>query len=100
MLGSPGGSSIILYVVKGLIGLIDWHLDPQQAADLINFGSTGDEFLLEPDPGFDGLAADMSKLGHQVKRTSMTSGLHIIAVTDHGLEGGADKGAKAWPVGD
>jgi gamma-glutamyltranspeptidase / glutathione hydrolase len=100
VLGSPGGSSIILYVVKGLIGLIDWHLDAQQAADLINFGSSGDEFILEPDPGFDDLAADMSKLGHSVKRSSMTSGLHIIAVTDKGLEGGADKRREGLAVGD
>ena len=100
VLGSPGGSAIILYVLKGLVGLIDWHLDPQQAADLINFGSTGDEFLLEPDPGFDGLAGDMSKLGHQVKRTSLTSGLHIIAVTDNSLEGGADKRREGLAVGD
>jgi len=100
VLGSPGGSSIILYVVKGLIGLIDWHLDPQQAADLVNFGSTGDEFVLEPDPDVDGLAADMSRLGHQVKRTSLTSGLHIIAVTDKGLEGGADKRREGLAVGD
>jgi gamma-glutamyltranspeptidase/glutathione hydrolase len=100
VLGSPGGAAIILYVLKGLVGLIDWHLDPQQAADLINFGSTGDELVLEPDPGFDGLAAEMTKLGHQVKRTSLTSGLHIIAVTDRGLEGGADKRREGRAVGD
>jgi gamma-glutamyltranspeptidase / glutathione hydrolase len=100
VLGSPGGSAIILYVLKGLIGLIDWHLDPQAAADLINFGSTGDEFILEPDASFDGLAADMSKLRHQVKRPSLTSGLHIIAVTDKGLEGGADKRREGRAVGD
>jgi len=42
----------------------------------------------------------MSKLGHQVKRTSLTSGLHIIAVTDRGLEGGADKRREGLAVGD
>jgi gamma-glutamyltranspeptidase/glutathione hydrolase len=100
VLGSPGGSAIVLYVLKGLIGLIDWHLDPQQAADLVNFGSTGEEFILEPDPGVDALASDMSKLGHQVKRAPLTSGLHIIAVTDKGLEGGADKRREGVAIGD
>ena len=33
VLGSPGGSRIILYVVKTLIALIDWGLDAQQAVD-------------------------------------------------------------------
>ena len=31
-LGSPGGSRIILYVVKTLVALIDWKLDAQAAA--------------------------------------------------------------------
>ena len=31
-LGSPGGSRIILYVVKALVALIDWKLDAQAAA--------------------------------------------------------------------
>ena len=100
VLGSPGGPAIVLFVVKGLIGLIDWRLDPQAAADLVNFGSTGEEFILEPDAGFDGLATDISKLGHQVKRVSLTSGLHIIAVTDKGLEGGADKRREGLAIGD
>ena len=34
VLGSPGGSRIILYVVKTLVALIDWKLDAQQAASL------------------------------------------------------------------
>ena len=29
--GSPGGSVIIQFVVKTLVGMIDWGLDPQQA---------------------------------------------------------------------
>ena len=40
-LGSPGGSRIILYVVKALVALIDWKLDAQAAAALMNFGSRG-----------------------------------------------------------
>ncbi len=41
VLGSPGGSHIILYVVKTLVALIDWRLDAQQAVSLMNFGSRG-----------------------------------------------------------
>ena len=47
VLGSPGGNYIILYVVKSLIGLIDWQLDAQQAASLLNFGSRGGPFEIE-----------------------------------------------------
>ncbi len=47
VLGSPGGSRIILYVVKALIALIDWELDAQAAAALVNFGSRGGAFEIE-----------------------------------------------------
>jgi gamma-glutamyltranspeptidase/glutathione hydrolase len=39
VVGSPGGSNIIQYVVKTLIGVIDWKLDIQSAIDLGNFGA-------------------------------------------------------------
>jgi gamma-glutamyltranspeptidase len=39
VVGSPGGSSIINYVAKTLVGVLDWKLDVQSAIDLPNFGS-------------------------------------------------------------
>jgi gamma-glutamyltranspeptidase/glutathione hydrolase len=39
VVGSPGGSQIITYVTKTLVGILDWKLDPQTAVDLPNFGS-------------------------------------------------------------
>ncbi|MCL4763537.1 MAG: gamma-glutamyltransferase, partial [Burkholderiales bacterium] len=39
VLGSPGGSAIIAYVAKTIVGLVDWRLDVQQAIDLPNFGA-------------------------------------------------------------
>src|SRR5690606_2312402 len=47
VLGSPGGSRIILYVVKSLVALIDWEMDAQAAAELANFGSRSRGFELE-----------------------------------------------------
>ena len=41
VLGSPGGSRIILFVVKALVALLDWELDAAAAAALPNFGSMG-----------------------------------------------------------
>ena len=38
--GSPGGGTIIQYVIKSLVGVLDWNLDAQQAASLPNFGAT------------------------------------------------------------
>jgi gamma-glutamyltranspeptidase/glutathione hydrolase len=91
VLGSPGGSRIILYVVKALVALIDWQADAQTAADLANFGSRNGPFEIEaamagPLPGL-----HMQARGHTVVAAHMTSGLHIVARRADGtLEGGAD----------
>jgi len=37
--GSPGGAAIIQYVAKTLVGILDWGLDAQQAAGLVNIGA-------------------------------------------------------------
>ena len=37
--GSPGGSVIIQFVVKTLVGMLDWELDPQQAVSMVDFGA-------------------------------------------------------------
>jgi gamma-glutamyltranspeptidase/glutathione hydrolase len=100
LLGSPGGSAIILYNVKALIALIDWHLDAQGAATLVDFGSTGDSFLLEQGPQWDGFAKDMQSLGHEVERVPLTSGMNIVAVTSDGLEGGSDPRREGVALGD
>jgi gamma-glutamyltranspeptidase/glutathione hydrolase len=91
-LGSPGGSRIILYVVKTLVALIDWKLDAQQAASLMNFGSRGGPFEIEVDHR-SALwhALKMRPYGHRVSADFLESGTHVIVLRpDKGLEGGAD----------
>lgn len=91
VIGSPGGSRIILYVVKAVVGLIDWQLDAQAAAALANFGSRNGPFEIENGPDAVAVTAEMQKFGHQVQATEMTSGLHIVArASDGTLTGGAD----------
>lgn len=91
VIGSPGGSRIILYVVKAVVGLIDWQLDAQAAASLANFGSRNGPFEIENGPHAITITAEMQKLGHQVQAVEMTSGLHIVArASDGTLTGGAD----------
>ena len=45
--GSPGGSMIINYVAKALVGTLDWKLDIQSAIELPNFGSRNGPTLIE-----------------------------------------------------
>ncbi len=100
VLGSPGGSAIILYNLKTIIGLIDWNLDPAAASALVNFGSIENAVLIEPGAEWDALAASLAAMGHEVRRTDLTSGEHVIAVTSEGLEGGADPRREGVALGD
>jgi gamma-glutamyltranspeptidase / glutathione hydrolase len=100
VLGSPGSAAIILFNLKSVIALVDWHLDAAKAASLVNFGATEDAVLLEPGAEWDGLADALRALGHDVQRTELTSGEHIIAVTPDGLEGGADPRREGVALGD
>ncbi len=101
VLGSPGGSRIPLYVMKSLIGLIDWKLDAQAAADLPNFGSRNGPLEIEKDLGGALLPLQMKALGHEVRQDTMTSGTHIIVVRPgRRLEGGADPRREGVALGD
>lgn len=100
VLGSPGGPAIILFNLKALIALIDWRLDVAAASALVNLGSIEDTLLIEPGAEWDGLAAALAAMGHQVRRIPLASGEHIIAVTPDGLEGGADPRREGQALGD
>lgn len=101
-LGSPGGSRIILYVVKALVALIDWKLDAQAAVSLMNFGSRGGAFEIEIDHGQAVWhALKMKPYGHRVSADLLTSGTHVIVVRGDGrLEGGADPRREGVALGD
>lgn len=100
VLGSPGGSRIILYVLKTLIALIDWGLDAQQAADLLNFGSQGSALELELDWSAVPLALSLRPLGHPIVPSLMNSGVHIVMRRDGKLEGAADPRREGAALGD
>jgi gamma-glutamyltranspeptidase/glutathione hydrolase len=100
LLGSPGGSRIVLYVVKALVGLLDWELDAQSAAALPNFGSLGGPFEIEY--GLTSLwhALKVRNYGHAIRPDLMNSGLHIVVRRNGRLEGGADPRREGVALGD
>jgi gamma-glutamyltranspeptidase / glutathione hydrolase len=101
-LGSPGGSRIILYVVKALVALIDWKLDAHAAVALMNFGSRGGPFEIEIDHASAiWHALKVKPYGHRVSADLLTSGTHAIVVRKGGmLEGGADPRREGVARGD
>jgi gamma-glutamyltranspeptidase/glutathione hydrolase len=89
-LGSPGGSAIINYVGKVLIGTIDWGLDVQAAITLPNIGSRNGPTELEAGRVDPALAAALEGRGHEVRLIEQTSGLQAIERTRTGWFAGAD----------
>jgi gamma-glutamyltranspeptidase / glutathione hydrolase len=90
VVGSPGGSAIINYVAKTLIGIIDWDLDPQAAIALPNFGSRNGPTELEKNTSIVVLEPKLKALGAPVWVADQNSGLQAIARTRNGWVGGAD----------
>ena len=118
--GSPGGARIIPYVVKSLVGVLDWQLDAQAAAALTNFGSLGGPLEIEAPflsiadalqhrsvAGLTmagrtlNIAIALVPLGQKPAYVEMTSGTHIIQrLPDGTLEGGADPRREGVALGD
>ncbi|WP_406856149.1 gamma-glutamyltransferase [Alsobacter sp. KACC 23698] len=98
--GSPGGSQIINFVGKTLVGLLDWKLDPQVAVDLPNMGSRNGPTELEAGTEAEAWKPALEAKGHEVKLLEMTSGIQAIVLTPSGFVGGADSRREGVAIGD
>jgi gamma-glutamyltranspeptidase/glutathione hydrolase len=79
IVGSPGGSNIIQYVAKTLIGIFDWDLDIQSAINLGNFGAqTSATTSLEKGSSVKDLGPGLQALGHTVSVLDINSGIQGI----------------------
>ena len=94
-LGSPGGSLIIQYLIAALVRMIDAGMDPQEAANAVNYGAMNkDETQIgseHPSVNEDlEVISQLEEMGHTVELTERTSGLSILQKTDKGIIGGVD----------
>ena len=100
--GSPGGSTIIQYVVKTLVGALDWGLDAQQATSMVDFGASnspttnvgGEHPNVAAANGGAGdpLVTGLKALGHTVSVSAQSSGISTIIRSE-------SNGAPAWTGG-
>lgn len=97
-IGSPGGSRIIGYVAKTVIGMLDWGLDVQAAIDLPHAVNRFGTYDLEDGTAATALAPALTDMGYDVNARALTSGLHGIAIGDT-LQGGADRRREGIAMG-
>jgi gamma-glutamyltranspeptidase/glutathione hydrolase len=88
--GSAGGSAIINYVAKMLVGVLDGRQGPQEAIAAPNMGSRNRETEIERGTALEGIAAALRAMGHPVETLDLVSGTQAIVRTPGGLLGGAD----------
>jgi gamma-glutamyltranspeptidase/glutathione hydrolase len=89
--GSPGGTAILAYVGKALVGTIDWGLPMQEAINLPNLIARGSSYGAEVDRFLPGVAEGLRVLGITLRPgQGEDSGLHGIFIRQGILTGGAD----------
>ncbi|UST54998.1 gamma-glutamyltransferase family protein [Comamonadaceae bacterium OTU4NAUVB1] len=112
--GSPGGGTIIQYVVKTVVGALDWGLDAQQATSLVDFGAANSATTnvggehpnvdTSNNGNNDTLVAGLRALGHTVSTAAQSSGIStVIRRQVNGttvLTGGADPRREGIVLGD
>jgi len=112
--GSAGGFVIIQYVVKTLVGALDWGLDAQQAVSLIDFGAANSPTTYvggeHPDVdardsgSHDALVTGLRALGHTVSIVPHSSGITLlrrITIDQRPTwTGGADPRREGAAIGD
>ncbi len=91
-LGSPGGTAILEYNAKTLVGLLAWKLSLKQAIELPNLIARGDTYIGELERFTPALLAGLRERGIELKSGhAENSGLHaILRHPDGTYEGAAD----------
>lgn len=100
VLGSPGGSGIIGYVVNALVAHLDWGMDVQQAVAAGHLLNRFGIYDLEEGTEAAALAEPLAHMGYEVRLGAQTSGLHAISLGPDGLLGGADPRREGVALGE
>lgn len=103
VVGSPGGTQIIGFVVQAIVGVLDWRLDVQQAVAAPHFLAQEGPLELEQGTNLAAQSAALGALGHTTALRTLNSGLHAIEI-DYGagraLLGGVDPRREGVALGD
>ena len=99
ILGSPGGSNIIGYVVNAVVSLIDWKMNVQEAASIPHGINKYGTYYLEKNTFLSEIRPSLEAMNYKVKLKEFSSGLNIIHINDK-LYGGSDHRREGIAVGN
>jgi gamma-glutamyltranspeptidase/glutathione hydrolase len=98
--GSPGGNLIVGFVSEVLVAMLDWGMDPQQAAGLPHVVNLNGDTRIERGTALEKQAPELKARGHKVRVQPLASGTQAILVRDGKLLGGADPRREGVAIGD
>lgn len=94
LIGAPGGTYIAMGVVQGILNVLDFGMDAQQAVSAPRFSATSDIIeIVNRIPRF--IQAELEAEGYTFRRYPIGfhfAGVHAIRITEDGIDGGADPG--------
>ncbi|MDE3270776.1 gamma-glutamyltransferase [Pseudoalteromonas sp. G4] len=99
VIGSPGGSRIINYVAKALVGILDFGLSPQQAIELANITNRNRVTTLEKGSDIEFIKPALEAKGHTVVIRDLNSGIHAVMIEGDKLLGAADPRREGIALG-
>lgn len=99
-IGSPGGSRIIGYVAQAIIAHTQWDMDIQQAINQPHLLNRFGELDIEQGTSAEKFAPKLESMGFKVNVRDLNSGLHVIRMTESGLEGAADPRREGTAIGE
>jgi len=99
VIGSPGGSRIIGYVVQAIIAHIDWGMDVQKALSMPHLVNRFGTYDLEEGTDAINFEAALTNMGFEVNVRDLNSGLHAIQVSET-LSGAADPRREGIALGE
>ena len=91
VIGSPGGKSIIMYVIKTIVAVLDWEFGIQEAIDFPNFSISNNKVLIEKRKFNIKHKKHLVSLGHLIIEKELNSGLNGFEIKDNIIYGAADK---------
>ena len=100
VLGSPGGPSIINYVARALVALIDWKLPIADVFAMPHVGSRNTGIEVEKGTAAERLLLPLRALGHRADAVTLPSGYTGIAVTAQGMVGAVDPRREGTAKGE